>query len=70
MTRTFSLVFLFAWALTIFGYQYAMLAVPPTMLLVNLISDKIYNENVNLLGWILFIISAISFIIAVWRVFL
>ncbi len=37
MTKTFTLIFLFAWALMIIGYLLGMLEVPPTMLLVNLI---------------------------------
>ena len=37
MTRTFTLIFLFAWALMIVGYLLGVLEVPPTILLVNLI---------------------------------
>ena len=37
MTKTFTLIFLFAWASMIVGYLVGILEVPPTMLLVNLI---------------------------------
>ena len=37
MTKTFTLIFLFAWALMIFGYLLGMLEVPPTMFLINLL---------------------------------
>ena len=44
MTKTFTLLFLFGWALMIVGYLLGMLEVPPTMLLVKLIFGLKYEE--------------------------
>ena len=47
MTKTFTLIFLFAWASMIVGYLFGMLDVPPTMVLVNLLfgwnRDNLYR---------------------------
>ena len=37
MTKTFTLLFLFAWASMIVGYLLGILEVPPTMFLINLL---------------------------------
>jgi len=37
MTKTFTLLFLFAWASMIVGYLFGMLEIPPTMFLINLL---------------------------------
>ena len=37
MTKTFTLIFLFAWALMIVGYLLGMLEIPPTMFLIDLL---------------------------------
>ena len=37
MTKTFTLIFLFAWASMIVGYLLGMLETPPTMFLINLL---------------------------------
>ena len=37
MTKTLTLIFLFAWALMIVGYLLGMLETPPTMFIINLL---------------------------------
>ena len=40
MTKTFTLIFLFAWALMIVGYLLGILEVPPTMFVINLLFGR------------------------------
>ena len=53
MTKTFTLIFLFAWALMIVGYLLGMLEVPPTMFLINLLFGWKNGRTQSILIWVL-----------------